>query len=393
MTSFVPRSFCRVDVLQQISPSMLIQVLLPYREYLESRGFQLPNSASERCDCHLLSAVLLATDAEAPLELLEALHVIGNTGTARHIDDLLEIAATEGVDVDAKEQVTPVDLAARVWFRARRALEKLERRGLSPKQLTFQHFSAQMSACSMPIDDLPIDLGPLTSALAHWFENHQRGNSVRVQWVRSSTEARFLITHGRPRKRLNGGNGSSALIRADQTDVVIYDNFRNELRVRAKTSGEVRMYVSEFSRHVFGEGKLFVCTQKYTLKPLQERGREALNCRGIDGLDSIRLREIEWVWPAPSNTVQVYRSADVFDHLRINRLRIPKAPIVCKASFDVNLTGVPIPRLISIRLPNTATYGRGEEVLLIEQWLRQQGFIVPAVEVNRESVNETMEGV
>jgi len=64
----------------RIAPANLLELLSPYRGYLADRGFSLPQQVSEEWNQRELAVLLLADDEEMPPTLVEALHVIGNTG-------------------------------------------------------------------------------------------------------------------------------------------------------------------------------------------------------------------------------------------------------------------------------------------------------------------------
>ncbi len=385
-------SFFHADILRRIDPANLVALLAPHGEYLEASGFRFPGAPKDNPDYRQLALILLDADEQTPADLVEALHVIGNMEIEERIDDLLEIAVLNGVDT-GDVGITPLDLAVRIWLKVPRALEKKERDGLFEKKLKFEHFPARVPGTAVPVDDLLSDLNALEADLDRWFQENKRGPGANIQQVISGTEARFLIDHGQPcrRERNRKGRESSWLyFRPEKTDVVIYDAANNELRVRATTLGEMRLYVAEFGKHLFGDEQYFVFTQKYTLAPLQDRGRKALNCRGIDGLESVRLREVQWLWDGAFKQVDTHRASDLFEAFAIRGMTIPKEPTIQKAVFEVKLAAVEKPRLASIRIPNTAAFGRGEEALPVEQWLRQQGFILLGTKAEHEEADEVL---
>lgn len=157
---FHPRSFSRPDILRKIDPANLIELLSPYKEYLAARGFQFSSVPAAPPDCERLAIILLKADKDAPINLIEGLHVIGNMGTGELIDDLLDLAIAEGVDLGSDE-ITPVDLAVRIWLKAPWALEKMERQSIFHKWLTFEHFPARVPSSAVTIDKLPTDLRPI----------------------------------------------------------------------------------------------------------------------------------------------------------------------------------------------------------------------------------------
>ncbi len=387
------KSFGRLDILRTIDAANLGELFSQYREYFEARGCPLP-ARGEEPDYRALSKVLLASDEETPPELIEALHVIGSVGVPERIDDLLEVASLNGVDA-GDGGITPIDLALRIWLRAPKALQRLGRDDLFQKKLKFEHFPAANPEAPVQADVLDKDLAPLEAELDLWFQNHKRGPGCNIGRNIPGGEARFAVDHGLPckRERERKGRESSALVyRPEKTDIVVYDLVSNELRVHASTVGEIRLYVSAFGKHLFGDEGRFQFSQKYTLDPLKERGRDALNCRGVDGLEWIKLREIQFDWGGAFKHIETDRGADLFLAFAVRGMAIPQEPVIRKAVFEVKLAGIDKPRLVSIKPPNTATFGRGEAVALIEQWLREQGFVLLGKRVEDEETDPVMAG-
>ncbi len=362
----------------RIAPANLLELLSPYRSYLADRGFLLPEQLSEEWNQRELAVLLLADDEEMPPTLVEALHVIGNTGTAKRIDDLLHLALIHDVDARAAD-ITPLDLAVRIWLKAPRALYKLERDKHPKKTRQFNHFAAETAGGGAAPNDLPQDLTALTAQLDEWFESNKRGACRSIDRVVSGDEARFLIIHGLPchsERNRKGLDSSPLQFRPEESDLVVYSSVHNELRVRATTLAETRLYVAAFGRHLFGSKAHFALKPKYSLAPLQLRGRAALNCRSIESLESIRLREIQWVRGGAFEHLEIHRASDLFAVFDLRQKTIPQESKLIKAAFEVKLTGVEKPRIVQIKPPSRSSFGCGEEAELIEQWLREQRFIV-----------------
>lgn len=372
------RSFAAPDILMRIAPANLLELLSPYRGYLADRGFSLPQQVSEEWNQRELAVLLLADDEEMPPTLVEALHVIGNTGIAERIDDLLHLALIHDVDAHAAN-ITPIDLAVGIWLKAPRALDKLERDTHLQKTPQFNHFTAETAGPGTAPNDLPQDLTALAAQLDEWFEKNKRGACRSIDRVVSGDEVRFLISHGLPCQRERNLKGHDSLllcIRPERSDLVVYSSVYDELRVRATTIAETRLYVAAFGKHLFGSKTHFALKPKYSLAPLRLRGREALNCRSIENLESIRLREIQWVEGGAFEHMEIHRAPDLFTVFDLWHRAIPQEPKLIKAAFEVKLTGVETPRIVEIKPPSGASFGCGEEAEPIEQWMREQRFIV-----------------
>jgi hypothetical protein len=158
--------------------------------------------------------------------------------------------------------------------------------------------------------------------------------------------------------------------------VVILDLLHNEMRINASSVPDRRQYRASFGRHLFGDENRFVFTEKYTLEPLKTDGELALSCRDIEGIESVRLREIEYAWGGAFEHVETHRAEDLFKALALIERDVEKKALITKAVFKIKLTGEKRPRTVIIRAGNKAGYNRGEEATMIEDWLRARGFVL-----------------
>jgi hypothetical protein len=191
-------------------------------------------------------------------------------------------------------------------------------------------------------------------------------------------EVRFLVQHGQPCKRepsRRGGESTCTFFRPERTDVVIYDLVNNELRVNAGSLAELKLYRARFGQHLFSDEAKFVYAEKYTLEPLKE-GEGALSCRDIAGMEQVCLREIEYEWPGGLDHFERHKADDAFQALALLHRSIEREADIRMAKFAVKFEGERRARTVTIRPRNRAEYGRGEQALIIEEWLRARGFVL-----------------
>jgi hypothetical protein len=209
----------------------------------------------------------------------------------------------------------------------------------------------------------------------------------------SPEEVRFLVEHGQPCKRepsRKGPRSTSTFFRPEKTDVVIYDVSHNELRINASTFADVREYRALFGRHIFGGDDRFVFAEKYTLDPLQKDGRDALNCRDIPGMDRVDLREIEYSWGGAFDHVEIHRASSLFNALVLINRSVEHEAHILKAVFRIRLDGEKKPRTVTIKAGNKSGYNRGEEAMMIEDWLRARGFVLTEDHLQDEEADAAM---
>ena len=379
MARFSLRSFAQPDLLKKIQPANLIPLLEPFRKFLEMKGFSLGSCAGQEIDTTLLGGILAQPDEEMPGDLVEALHLIGSLGVDERSDELLEMAISNQIETDA--EVTALDLATQIWLKNPEALERKEHEEFFQKRKSFESYRAANPEVVVAIDDLPADLSSLQEALDAYFQAKKRGVGCRVNRKDSAGEVRFLIEHGQLCKRepsRRGPKSTSTFFRPEKTDVVIYDVVHNELRINASTFADVREYRALFGRQVFGDEGRFVFREKYTLDPLKNDGRAALSCGDIHGMDKVDLREIEYSWGGAFDHIEIHRAGSVFNALVLINRSIEQEAHIRKAVFRIKLAGEKRPRTVTIKAGNKSGYNRGEEAMVIEEWLRARGFVLAA---------------
>ncbi len=370
------KSFAQPDLLKKIHPANLIPLLEPFRLFLEMKGFTLPAGEGAEIDATALGSILAQPDEEMPGDLVEALHLIDGFGSGERFDELLELAAANQIEAGA--EVTALDLATQIWLKNPEALQRKQREEFFQKRKTFESFRAADPDVVIALDDLAADLSPLEASLDVYFLSKKRGVGCRVTRIDSAGEVRFLVEHGQQFKReptRQGSKSTATFFRPEKTDIVIYDIVHNELRINASTFTDVREYRVLFGRHVFGGDDQFVFVEKYTLEPLKKEGRAALNCRDIAGLDSVNLREVEYSWPGAFEHIEIHRAEGLFHALTMIRRAIETEPQIRKAVFKFKLEGEKRPRTVTIKAGNKSGYNRGEEAMVIEDWLRARGFV------------------
>lgn len=377
MARFNLKSFAQPDLLKKIQPANLIPLLEPFRPFLEMKGYSLPASADQEVDATALGSILAQPDEEMPGDLVEALHLIGSLGSDERFDDLLDMAVANQIDPDG--EVTALDLATQIWLKNPEALERKGHEEFFQQRKSFESFRAANPEVVVAVDDLPSDLSALEEALDAYFQAKKRGVGCRVTRKDSAGEVRFLVEHGQPCKRepsRKGYRSTSTFFRPEKTDVVIYDVVHNELRINASAFADVREYRARFGHHIFGGEDRFVFSEKYTLEPLKHDGRASLNCRDVPGLNSVNLREVEYSWGGAFEHIEIHRAEGLFHALELIRRDIEKEPHIRKAVFKIKLDGEKKSRTVTIKAGNKSGYNRGEEAMVIEDWLRARGFVL-----------------
>lgn len=379
------RSFAQPDLLKRIQFPHLIRLLEPYRLFFGLKGLLVPAGDRGEIDYLALAGVLAQPDEDMPSDLVEALHLVGNFSGDEYFDDLLQLARQSGLDVDG--EITTPDLATRLYLHDPQVLERKEREQLFEKRKSFESYRAANPSEGIEVKTLPSDLVPLELDLDKYFESKQRGVGTRIIRKDSAGEVRFLIQHGQPCKRepsRKGKQSTCTFFRPEKTDVLILDIVHNEMRINASNIPDLREYRSLFGRHLFGDADRFVFAEKYTLEPLKRDGVSALNCREIEGIEWVRLSEIEYFWAGAFDHVEIHRADDLFKALMLVTRNVEAEAQIRRAVFKIKFEGEKKARSVTIKAGNKSGYNRGEEAMVIENWLHARGFVMAKSEDNRE---------
>jgi hypothetical protein len=193
-----------------------------------------------------------------------------------------------------------------------------------------------------------------------------------------------MIRNGQPMKRENtvepdGGDGL-AFYRPEKFDSMIYYPATGELAICAKTKGEQTVYSASLGKHCFGDEKYFNLqgASKYTLEPLLQKGRVALFCGDVPGIQNITLYETHVNYGMDSEVdLEIRRCHDVFEGLENQGRKLcePLHGEIIKAKFRVHFSDDRV-RTLTIELPNIAHYDRETDHELLNTWLVKRGFII-----------------
>lgn len=387
------KSFAQPDLLKKIQPLNLLRLLEPHRLFFDMKNFSLPAGEEDEIEYLTLAGILAQPDEDMPSDLVEALHVIGNFSGDEYFDDLLQLAHQSGLDVDG--DITTPDLATRLYLYDSQVLERKDRERLFEKRKTFESYRAANPDQAIVIESLPSDLGPLEGDLDKYFESKKRGVGSRIIRKDSAGEVRFLVQHGQTCKRepsRKGPQSTCTFFRPEKTDVMILDVAHNEMRINASNFPDLREYRALFGRHLFGNADRFVFAEKYTLEPLKRDGVAALNCRDVEGIEWVRLSEIEYFWAGAFDHVEIHRADDLFKALMLINRDIEKEGHIRKAVFKIRLEGEKKARTATITAGNRSGYNRGEEATMIEDWLRARGFVLTQEATRDAQVDATLAG-
>jgi hypothetical protein len=393
MATFTLRRFSCPETLKAIAAKRLLTFLKPYRRFLLSRGVTLPQSPTDgELDYEELAKVFLTPDTKTPKDLIDALYFVDEMATPEGMDALLAEAKQRKLKLGAGSDHSPADIAVQIWLLDKDILERKHAEHYMAKVRSFESY--QMDRFRRPAFKRPSDkqLDALASDLDDWFEEKKRGRGSRIIMCEKDDGVWFLVRHGEPYKReesIDGIKASSVYYRPLKYDVLVYSPQIGELRINARSKGEKQLYRTKFGKHLFGDEDIFPGTEKYTLDPLREMGEDSLAPGDIDGIDWVKLGEVQFFFGGNPWEVVTRKSDDYFALLKSRDKPFPVGGRIIKATFQVKFSDAKTPRSVVIKPSNIAQFTRDDDSVLVEQWLEARGFIING-EVEESEQPETV---
>lgn len=380
MSTYNLRRFAQPDVLKHIQQDNLITFLKQYEKYLIGRRFNFDLDEDGELDFETLCQILMNPSEDMNIDFVEALFFIQEMSDDKHFEELN--AQAELNDIAVHEDATTADLALALWLHDPELLKRPHAEAMILKPKSFMYFQSEQKSpdvFALPKSEI---MRTLEEDMDTWFLKNKRGTGCRILPVSAEDEDKtyFLIRHGMPFKRegkIESGQSKTIFYRPEFHDVIVYDRANNELAVFNKSGAkkERTMYVDLFSQHLFGQTEYFPSEEKYTLQPLIDNRVDALACADIDGLEYVKLVEIQHQFCGPYNDRQIFRSNDIFASLASREHQFPNFGKLVSACFSVKFENTKRPRMVKIRTPNIANFDRKEDSQLIETWLRKRGFV------------------
>lgn len=169
----------------------------------------------------------------------------------------------------------------------------------------------------------------------------------------------------------------SMIYRPERHDLVIFDPAAGEMGVHADCKDEPELFRQAFGLHLCDDKDFFPSSrQKYTLDPLKLKQRASLNCTGIQGMDSIKLKELEYETPGEMWARRRIQPSDVFKVLENEDSPIPNDAELRQAKFAVKFHDTKRARTVIVRPSNYAQVGRDDDAVIMDQFFKRQEFAV-----------------
>jgi len=384
-SNFTPQRIASPHLLEHVDPHILLRFLQRYAEFFRSQD-ALPPSA-EKIDYDRLSLVLASPGEQMPAELMADLFYWDEVAAMGQIEDLNTIAARHNIDFD--EKVTIEEAVLLVRMEAPETLEDLHAvyhaHGLLRRKKRFLSYYATVSdllAWRRPDKGM---LDSLARDMDMWYESHNKGRGTRISIIEKEDAAWLIVRHGATFKRENAlQNGEPRLVfyRPEAYDLLIYYHRQGELAIHNESNSikERRAYCTYLGKNLFGRQDFFQTqdAQKYSLEPLRKKGRAALDCTDVPGLDAARLTTLQYRFNGGNGHCITHRARDVFAGLDDLGDRIPEeAEMACMGVKLTPTGGLGEERTVKLRGPNISIYDHESDAEIAHRFFVHQGFILP----------------
>jgi len=387
-SNFSPHRISSPQILEHVGPKILYRFLQRYAEFFAAQK-ALPPSA-DKIDYDRLSLVIASPGEQMPGDLMADLFYWDEVAEMGQIEDLNEIAAKHGIKYGDRVTIEEAALLVRMGPPgAKEALEDLHAvyhaHGLLRKKKRFLSYFATVS--KLPAWRRPNrkTLDSLAQDMDMWYDGHKKGRGTRVSVVEKADAAWLIVRHGGTFKRENAlENGEPRIVfyRPEAYDLLIYYHRQGELAIYndGNSMKERRAYCTYLGKNLFGDPEFFQRedADKYTLEPLRSKGRAAMDCTDVPGLDSARLTYLKYQFDGQNNHCVMHRAEDVFTGLDdLGEEILEEAKLVC---MGVKLTpegGLGSERNVRLYAPNISVYDHESDAEIAHQFLVSQGFILP----------------
>lgn len=363
-----------------MKPEFLRNWLTPSKEYLAKRGLVVPEPGSdEKIDLTRLAAIFMEPDGGMPRELMHSAALIHEMSNERAMLDLLDVAHKKSIDLEIGEDPDPMDVAVQLWLKKPELLEEMHQMHQLERPRGFTHFVTDRDPLPDFEEPTPNKLTELENDLAEWFYNAKRGRHAKVWMYKRPSEYWFLIRHGLASRRqeIVSATGTDTLIfRPGEYDVLVYNRDRGELRVHGCSPKEVEMFRVVFGKHLFGDTNFFPGGARFTLAPLVEQGRACLACKDVPGMQFVTLTEVQIYSSGGDWLRTVHQSADIFTTIEDERVILPEAEYIVRATFLVRFSDSTKERRIKIMGSNKLSVLRDGDTEIMEKWLNKRGFVL-----------------
>lgn len=369
MAAIRPSRIARLGNLQRMKASAFRAFFEPHRDYLHSRGVQLPADI-ENHDFERLSFVMTNPDLGTPPDFVEELELLDLIAGPQSVFQF-ERDYAEVVERVREEDDSAVDLAVKILRAAPEiAWREFDRRALQ----CGRSFSAFVAARELPVLDLTeARRAALESTLGSWFERNGRTSWCRVRHHANDHGMSFIVRHGDMLNRIGvieDGSPAQRILRPERLDIVHFRSATRHWFISGVGSRLIEEYRQAFGMTLHGTSAALTPAHRFSLDPLA-RGPSCLECPTIGQINYARLKSVKM--EAADGQRSDVSNGDLFGFIR-SALRAGSRLV--EARIALKVSGRRRQVVVRINLERDSLTG-AVDIPAVEQWLEHAGFMIP----------------
>jgi hypothetical protein len=388
MPNLNARRFTNPDTLSRIKRESLIRWLAGAKDYFATREIIIPEVASQDAvPFEKIAGVFMEPDEAMPSHLMESLYMIHEMSEPHGMDAILDAVEASGLQLDVGDDPDPADVAVQAWLQKPELLEQLHNEYQLNRPKSFLYFIAE--ADPLPKFEPPSaqQIAALEARLNAWYVKKKRGGGCKVLVYPKGEECWFLVRHGLPCKResaMEDGEATSIFYRPQKHDVLVYNIAAGEMRINCCGKRELDEFREAFGVHLFGDDRFFSGDAKYTLAPIVQSGKNCLVCSDVEGMADVTLKEVEFFYAGKPSHRIIRKSEDIFALVESGHLKWPEPDVLTRAVFEVAFAEAKKTRRVTIAGANRAMYGRDDDSVIVERWLKARKFVDDEIQEEAE---------
>ena len=361
----------KTDVLREMKPSSIANLLSPHADYFTSRGIDLTDVGEDGFDFSRLALVLASANELTPPVLVEHL-------------DMLDLISSDQCFLNFENQYhevlnrikesddTPADVAVKILLEAPDlAYREYDRQAVRAER-SMVSFRVREGARFMGVNERRIEL--FKETVGPWFEENSRSATCRFSHLEEGDGHAFVINHGDLLKRLGvldaEGNQESQVFRPEKIDIAHFHPLTGEWQVSGLGTKLQDLYRRAFGLAFYGSETALMPSKRYSLEPLRD-GPESIRCDMMATVQHAELKKLAVTTPDGQDII--ISKGMIFEGLNFMNSRFLQAVHLREATISLKLANRK--RRVSVRIcPDRDTIIGNAADPAIDAWLRERQF-------------------
>lgn len=386
------RRLTKPEVLRQIHPARLLELLSRFKDYWVQQDFPLPANG-EDIDIERLGRLLADANRSAPSDLIDALLIIDDLATPAGRDAVARVLTEAGIPLPPADDHSAADVAVEAWLRDPLLLARAHASQLSIRYRSLQVFVAEHQATITDDAASPAFIQSVESMLASRFQQLERGggneDDVRVYAFPFDDGVRYVVQRGGVYVRHGAvvdGKPSTVGYLPLEFDILVLNSARRELAVKAWPPAEQTVLRDVFAEALTGRADAFAQPATLDLEPLRAGGLGCLWHGDVPGIARIRLTSIKVMLNRARRYIRQEQADDLFEVWREGQSRFLSRGQIIEAGLEFTFEDSSTPRSVALSRNARIRLTRDDDGELVNEWLQRRMLVRGASDAKVEPV-------